>query len=191
MDAAIKEAGGVPLGKSRGRMLQAEKGIYKGLGTGFRGGDTGQGDRAEVKRAGSRPVAQRGLQCRVLTPGEGAGLGERMQAEDTVPGEVCTDLRERGEGGQCDAEGTNRGRGRTGFSRAQRAGCSVAEAEVEEDRRHCVWAPAGSPSVKRNKKQHRAFLILLCILALLQVTLTKLLIGNLSKFSQVSPCYTA
>ena len=53
--------------------------------------DTGQGDRAEVKQAGSRPVAQRGLQCRVLTPGEGAGLGERMQAEDTVPGEVCTD----------------------------------------------------------------------------------------------------
>ena len=76
-------------------------------------------------------------------------------------------------------------------SAARRVGCSVAEAEVEEDRGHCVWAPAGSLSVKRNKKQHRAFLILLCILALLQVTLTKLLIGNLSKFSQVSPCYRA
>lgn len=109
MDAAIKEAGGVPLGKSRGRMLQAEKGIYKGLGTGFRGVDSGQGDRAEVKRAGSRPVAQRALQCRVLTPGEGAGLGERVQAEDTVPGEFCTDLGGRGEGGRCDAEGTNQG----------------------------------------------------------------------------------
>ena len=121
MDAAIKEAGGVPLGKSRGRMLQAEKGIYKGPGTGFPCVDSGQGDRAEVKRAGSRPVAQRGLQCRVLTPGEGAGLGERMQAEDTVPGEVCTDLGERGEGGQCDGEGTNRGRGHTA---ARRAGCS-------------------------------------------------------------------
>ena len=83
------------------------------------------------------------------------------------------------------------GKGRTRFSRAQQAGSKVAEAEMEEDRRHCVWAPAGSLSVKRNKKQHRAFLILLCILALLQVTLTKLLIGNLSKFSQVSPCYTA
>ena len=59
MDAAIKEAGGVPLGKSRGRMLQAEKGIYKGPGTGFRCVDSGQGDRAEVKQAGSRPVAQR------------------------------------------------------------------------------------------------------------------------------------
>ena len=121
MDAAIKEAGGVPLGKSRGRMLQAEKGIYKGQGTGFRGVDSGQGDRAEVKQAGSRPVAQRALQCRVLTPGEGAGLGERVQAEDTVPGEVCTDLGERGEGGQRDTEGTNRGRGRTA---ARRAGCS-------------------------------------------------------------------
>ena len=109
MDAAIKEAGGVPLGKSRGRMLQAEKGIYKGLGTGFRGVDTGQGDRAEVKRAGSRPVAQRGLQCRVLTPGEGAGLGERMQAEDTVPGEFCPDLSGLGEGGQWDMEGTDQG----------------------------------------------------------------------------------
>ena len=71
MHAAIKEAGGVPLGKSRGRMFQAEKGIYKGLGPGFRGVDTWQGDRAEVKQAGSRPVAQRGLQCRVLTPGRG------------------------------------------------------------------------------------------------------------------------
>ena len=71
MDAAIKEAGGVPLGKSRGRMLQAEKGIYKVLGTGFPCVDSGQGDRAEVKQAGSRPVAQRGLQCRVLTPGRG------------------------------------------------------------------------------------------------------------------------
>ena len=183
MDAAIKEAGGVPLGKSRGRMLQAEKGIYKGPGTGFPCVDSGQGDRAEVKRAGSRPVAQRGLQCRVLTPGEGAGLGERMQAEDTVPGEVCTDLGERGEGGQRDTEGTNRGRGRTAARRA--------EAEVEEDREHCVSVPARSLSIERNKKQHRAFLILLCILALLQVTLTKLLIGNLNKFSQVSPCYTA
>ena len=75
MDAAIKEAGGVPWGKSRGRMLQAEKGIYKGLGTGFRGVDTGPGDRAEVKRAGSRPVAQRALQCRVLTPGRGQAWG--------------------------------------------------------------------------------------------------------------------
>lgn len=56
MDAAIKEAGGVPLEKSRGRMLQAEKGIYKGLGTRFRCVDSGQGDRAEVKRAGSRPL---------------------------------------------------------------------------------------------------------------------------------------
>ena len=109
MDAAIKEAGGVPLGKSRGRMLQAEKGIYKGPGTGFPCVDSGQGDRAEVKRAGSRPVAQRGLQCRVLTPGEGAGLGERMQAEDTVPGEVCADLGGRGEGGQCVAEGMESG----------------------------------------------------------------------------------
>jgi len=109
MDAAIKEAGGVPLGKSRGRMLQAEKGIYKGLGTGFRCVDSGQGDRAEVKQAGSRPVAQRALQCRVLTPGEGAGLGERVHAEDTVPGEVCTDLGGHGEGGRCDAEGSDSG----------------------------------------------------------------------------------
>ena len=116
-------------------------------------------------------------------PREGAGLEKRVQAEDTVPREFCAHLRERGEGGQRDTEGTNRGRGRTAARRA--------EAEVEEDRGHCVWAPAGSPSVKRNKKQHRAFLILPCILALLQVTLTKLLIGNLSKFSQVSPCYTA
>ena len=75
MDAAIKEAGGVPLGKSRGRMLQAEKGIYKGPGTGFRCVDSGQGDRAEVKQAGSRPVAQRGLQCRVLSPGKGRAWG--------------------------------------------------------------------------------------------------------------------
>ena len=75
MDAAIKEAGGVPWGKSRGRMLQTEKGIYKVLGTGFRGVDTWQGDKAEVKQAGSRPVAQRGLQCRVLTPGRGRAWG--------------------------------------------------------------------------------------------------------------------
>ena len=109
MDAAIKEAGGVPLGKSRGRMLQAEKGIYKGPGTGFRCVDSGQGDRAEVKRAGSRPVAQRALQCRVLTPGEGAGLGKRVQAEDTVPHEVCADLGEGGEGGKCDPEGMESG----------------------------------------------------------------------------------
>lgn len=109
MDAAIKEAGGVPLGKSRGRMLQAEKGIYKGPGTGFRCVDSGQGDRAEVKQAGSRPVAQRGLQCRVLTPGEGAGLGKRVHAEDTVPHEVCADLGEGGEGGKCDPEGMESG----------------------------------------------------------------------------------
>ena len=60
MDAAIKEAGGVPLEKSRGRMLQAEKGIYKGLGTGFRCVDSGQGDRAEVKLQGADPM-HRGL----------------------------------------------------------------------------------------------------------------------------------
>ena len=191
MDAAIKETGGVPLGKSRGRMLQAETGINKGLRTGFWGMNTGQGDRAEVKRAGSRPVAQRALQCRVLTPGEGAGLGERVQAEDTEPREVCTHLSGRGEGGSCDMEWMELGAEAVrGFSRAQRAGSRVAETEVKEDRGHCVWAPAGSLSVKRNKKQHRAFLIL-CILALLQATLTKLLIGNQSKFSHVSPRYTA
>ena len=124
-------------------------------------------------------------------PREGAGLEKRVQAEDTVPREFCAHLRERGEGRQWDAEGTESERGHTGSSAARRAGCRVAEAEVEEDREHCVSVPARSLSIERNKKQHRAFLILLCILALLQVTLTKLLIGNLSKFSQVSPCYTA
>ena len=128
----------------------------------------------------------------MLTPGEGAGLGERVQAEDTVPREVCADLGGRGAGGSCDMEGMELGAEDVrGSSGAQRAGSRVGETEVKEDRGHCVWVPAGSPSVKRNKKQHRAFLILLCILALLQVTLTKLLIGNLSKFSQVSPCYVA
>ena len=121
-------------------------------------------------------------------PREGAGLGKRVQAEDTVPREFCAHLRGRGEGGQWDAEGTESERGHTGSSAARRAGCRVAEAEVEEDREHCVSVPARSLSIERNKKQHRAFLILLCILALLQVTLTKLLTGNLSKFSQVSPC---
>ena len=123
-------------------------------------------------------------------PREGAGLGKRVQAEDTVPREFCAHLRGRGDGGRWDAEGTESERGHTGSSAARRVGCRVAEAEVEEDRGHCVSAPSGSPSVKRNKKQ-QSFSKLLYILALLQVTLTKLLIGNLSKFSQVSPCYTA
>ena len=54
-----------------------------------------------------------------------------------------------------------------------RAGSGVVEREVEDKRWDCIWAPAGRQSVKRNKKQHRAFLIPLCILALLQVTLKK------------------
>ena len=54
-----------------------------------------------------------------------------------------------------------------------RAGSGVVETEVEDKRWDCIWAPAGRQSVKRNNKQHRAFLIPLCILALLQVTLKK------------------
>ena len=108
MDAAIKEAGGVPWGKSRGRMFQAEKGIYKGLGTGFRGVDTWQGDRAEVKQAGSRPVAQRGLQCRVLSPGKGRawGRGCRLRTQCHVSSaHISVDV------GKADG-GTRRGRNR-------------------------------------------------------------------------------
>ena len=64
-------------------------------------------------------------------PREGAGLEKRVQAEDTVPREFCAHLRERGEGRQWDAEGTESERGHTGSSAARRAGCRVAEAEVE------------------------------------------------------------
>lgn len=74
------------------------------------------------------------------------GLGERVQAEDTEPREVCTHLSGRGEGGSCDMGDGIGGRVCTGFSRAQRAGSRVAETEVKEDRGHCVWAPAGSLS---------------------------------------------
>ena len=125
-------------------------------------------------------------------PRRGAGLGERVQAEDKVPSELEADLGSHGEGGRWDMEGTELGgQAIRGSSWVGRAGSGVAETEVEEDRGDCELASPGRQAVKRNKKQHRAFLIPLCILALLQVTLIKLFRGNLSEFSQVSPCYTA
>lgn len=81
---------------------------------------------------------------------------------------------ERADGGTW--EQTDQGERPYGGPRgARRAGSGVVETEVEEERWDCVWAPAGRQSVKSNKKQHRAFLIPLCILALLQVTLKKTL----------------
>ena len=42
-------------------------------------------------------------------PRRGAGLGERVQAEDTAPSELEADLGSHGEGGRWDMEGTELG----------------------------------------------------------------------------------
>ena len=54
-----------------------------------------------------------------------------MQAEDTVPSELETDLGGRGEGGWWDVEGTESGgQAIRGSSRVGWAGSGVAETEV-------------------------------------------------------------
>ena len=59
------------------------------------------------------------------------GPGERVQAEDTVPSELETDLGGRGEGGWWDVEGTESGgQAIRGSSRVGWAGSGVAETEV-------------------------------------------------------------
>ena len=121
-------------------------------------------------------------------PRRGAGLGRgcRLRTQCQVSSKQISVAVGRADGGTW--RGRNRGDRPYG---GPHGWGGLAETEVEENRGDCELASAGRQAVKRNKKQHRAFLIPLCILALLQVTLIKLFRGNLSEFSQVSPCYTA
>ena len=67
-------------------------------------------------------------------PRRGAGLGERVQAEDTAPSELEADLGSHGEGGRWDMEGTELGgQAIRGSSWVGRAGSGVAEEQMRQN----------------------------------------------------------